>query len=63
MLCHLKSAVPIQRCVGTGILQKSHAFILMPGLLLPMLALKMSGVEKRLAKMLTAPPKLAPFYN
>ena len=37
--------------------------ILMPGLLLPMLALKVSRVEKKQAKKLTTPPKLAPFYN
>ena len=35
----------------------------MLGLLLPMLALKMSRVEKRLEKKLIAPPKLVPFYN
>ena len=44
MPCHLQSAVPIQRCVG--ILQTHMLCILIPGLLLPILALKLSRVEK-----------------
>ena len=35
----------------------------MSELLLPMLALKLSRVEKKLEKKLTAPPKIAPFHN
>ena len=49
MFCHLDAAVPIQRCVGADILQKSclKNNNMMPGLLLPMLALKRSRVEKK----------------
>ena len=63
MLCQILSAVPIQRRVGTGILQKNHMLcILMPRLLLPMLPLNMSRVEKEQAKKTTAPPILAPVF-
>ena len=37
--------------------------VLMPGLLLPMLAYKMSRVGKKRAKKLSASPNLTPFYN
>ena len=38
-------------------------YVLTPGFLLPRCALKGAGLKKKLEKKLTAPPKLASFYN